>query len=204
MSRGKDIGCIPEASSNAVAATLASGLALPLIEGRTYEVWYPFKRETYTRFEAEGCTDEPTWAPGWRYEGRDVGYGEAAFDAEWDGDGAMLLTVVSLHKPGKTYPERAFYVRQWRDPDGKVFGKKNLRIVSSRALVGWLNGGKTQHLNDDREAALASSEETFRRLLEAAANTPTPEGGAGNGTASNAGASQALRDEHQTATGEKG
>lgn len=35
-------------------------------------------------------------------------------------------------------------------------------------------------------------------------NTPTPEVGAGNGTPSTTEASQALRDEHQTATGEKG
>ena len=44
-------------------------------------------------------------------------------------DGEMLLSVVSTHKPGK-FPERIFYTRQWKDPEGKVFGKGALRVTT--------------------------------------------------------------------------
>lgn len=128
-----------------------------LIEGQTYEVWYPFKRETYQPppvLENPGAwiskyIDQPavqTWAPGWESEAWE--YGQTY---NWHGNGAMILTVVSLHKPGPTYPERAFYTRQWRDPDGKVFGRTNLRVISSRALVNWLHGSRTAHLESSRE-----------------------------------------------------
>lgn len=148
-----------------------------LTEGVTYEAWYPFKREKYQPHpepvipgDWQGqYTDPPeieTWVPGWESEGD--GYGGNSYN--WHGNGAMLLTVVSLHKPGKAYPERAFYTRQWRDPDGKIFGKKNLRCVSSLALKNWLGGSKTEHLEDER--------------AEVESAWDLPEAGAGYGTAS--------------------
>lgn len=121
---------------------------MKLEAGKTYEVWFPFYRTTWFPPDVDAQEVE-TWAPGWRMEGRDIGYGEAAFDEKWDGDGALLIELVSLHKPGKSYAERAFYVRQWRDPNGKIFGKRNLRCISSRAIIEWLGGSKTDHLEHD-------------------------------------------------------
>ena len=51
-----------------------------------------------------------------------------------DATGEMILTVVSTHKLGAA--ERVFYTRQWRDPDGKVFGADSkLRITSSAGFT---------------------------------------------------------------------
>lgn len=55
-------------------------------------------------------------------------------EAEAEGIGAMLLTVIDVHKPGR-FPARVFFTRQWRDPDGKVFGKGGLRITTVPAFL---------------------------------------------------------------------
>jgi hypothetical protein len=146
--------------------------------GRTYSAWFPFKREKYQphpEHEGDGEYSHPperdTWVPGWSTEvggceGEHITYG-------WHGDGAMLLTVVSLHKPGPTYPERAFYVRQWRDPDGREFGRANLRCISSRALKSWLAGRKMAFLFDDPGAALENSRALFFEAIALAAADAT-------------------------------
>lgn len=109
---------------------------IPPEAGDVFEVPYPFVRDEYTQAEydpdgAHLAKPSPTWKPGIRHELR--GY-EGGYDiALADGQGAQLLTVVSRHKPGK-YPERVFYTRKWRDPDGKEFGKPELRITS---MVAW-------------------------------------------------------------------
>lgn len=160
---------------------LAHAAGVKLESGKTYAAWFPFKREKYRPHpepENPGVwdgkyVDQPerdTWVPGWTTEacgsdGGDTSYG-------WRGDGAMLLTVVSLHKPGPTYPERAFYIRQWRDPDGRVFGKNNLRCISSRALLSWLVGAKTKHLFEDHAAILESSRALFEEALALATASP--------------------------------
>lgn len=117
--------------------------AWPVEIGRTYEVRFPFKTEEYHPPIDEGpesggtfCMppSRPTWVPGWK--AGETYYGERNWCEGW---GAELRTVVSIHRPGK-YPERVFYVRQWRDPDGRVFGKKGLRIVASRDFRTWATG----------------------------------------------------------------
>lgn len=99
--------------------------------GETYSVRYPFVR---AEFEMPPDDPEATqlatvqgWRPGVEFD-NDDGYGEAGAAA--DGDGEMLLTVVSLHKPGR-FPERVFYTRQWKDPDGRVFGRGALRTTTT-------------------------------------------------------------------------
>lgn len=89
------------------------------------DIWfttsYPFVRSTY--FDGDDLI--PTWRPGVRFELLpDEGEESVA-----DGVGEMHLHVVSTHKPGR-YPERVFYIRQWRDPDGHVFGSPSLKIAS--------------------------------------------------------------------------
>lgn len=165
------------ATSSAATGPYPSARQAPvssLVAGQTYETWFPFKRETYVELDDTGGSERPTWVPGWRYEGQDIGEGEAEFHSKWDDDGAMLLTVVSLHKPGPTYAEKVFYVRQWRSPDGRVFGKKNLRVISSRALLKWLAGGKVAHLFEGRKGALETPAALFAEALAMAAREHTP------------------------------
>lgn len=138
----------------------------PLEAGVTYRVWFPFKRDTYERFEGDGSAETPTWIPGWRYE-QCGEYGEDS-EAAWDGEGAESRLIVSIHRPGR-YPARAFYVRQWQAPDGKIFGKSNLRVTTVGAFRNWLRGSKTAHLFDDRKGALEASRALFHEALALAA-----------------------------------
>ncbi len=118
---------------------------IPLIVGETYQAWHPFTRGEHTDlfdFEEAGSggtfampAPHPTWVPGFRFE-QCGQYGEDTEEV-WDGEGVQLRTVISLHKPAH-YPERVFYVRQWRDPSGKVFGKANLRVEVAGVFRRWL------------------------------------------------------------------
>lgn len=102
--------------------------------GDVFDVPYPFFRE-----EVELLPDDPeatcmakvkSWRPGCQTE--QDGPDDVASVA--DSMGAMLLTVIDVHKPGR-FPARVFFTRQWRDPDGKVFGKGGLRITTVPAFV---------------------------------------------------------------------
>lgn len=46
------------------------------------------------------------------------------------GMGFQIITVVSIHDPGRPYHPRVFFTVLWQDPDGKVFGKTRLRIAT--------------------------------------------------------------------------
>ena len=103
--------------------------------GREYVVsGYPFRRETVVLLGEGGVYEAESWIPGVTYP--DDPYGGLPVA---DGLGELLLTIVSLHKPGK-YPERAFYVRQFRGPDGEMFGKTELRVASVRKFGRLLSG----------------------------------------------------------------
>lgn len=113
--------------------------------GRVFEVPYPFIKDTWIEhYDGEDgpMTDEiPTWRPGTRAESCDVGnaYSHIERWAEADAMGAQILTVVSVHKPGR-FPTRVFYTRQWRDPDGKTFGKTKCRITTVPAFITLIAG----------------------------------------------------------------
>lgn len=94
-------------------------------EGDIFTVDYPFVKEAVTLFDGEGHTETLSWRPGITYENvlpEDV----AAFA---DGMGKQILTVVSVHKPGR-YPTRVFYTRAWVNPEGVIFGKSKLHIAT--------------------------------------------------------------------------
>jgi hypothetical protein len=99
-------------------------------DAEVFEVVYPFVRDTFTTHEAdsEGAfgAEIPTWKPGTRNEMVYPDDCESVADAL----GAQILTVVSRHKPGR-FPARVFYTRQWRDPDGRVFGKGGCRVATA-------------------------------------------------------------------------
>jgi hypothetical protein len=95
--------------------------------GKTYTVEnYPFVRGDGSWSDELGpIADGHHWRPGLD----DVMYGpEGETYPVYDGLGKQLLSIVSIHKPGR-YPERVFYTRQWVDPDGKVFGKHGLKVA---------------------------------------------------------------------------
>lgn len=108
--------------------------------GKEYRAKFPFLRTTYEKMpdDIDGVglpVDMPTWRPGV----------ENCCDqySSWDeahGDGEVIYSVVATFKPGK-YPGRVFYLRNWVDPDGKRFGKNNLRITTAQnfreLLKGW-------------------------------------------------------------------
>lgn len=105
--------------------------------GHTYEVPYPFIRDTVSLPDDEGSATVESWVPGVKYEYRpDRSDANSMFASAM---GAMLLTPVSTHKPG-TYPERVFYTRRWRSPDGRKFGKTQLLVTTVTAFRTLLRG----------------------------------------------------------------
>ncbi len=106
---------------------MAKPQPLPAV-GDVIDIPYPFVRETVSlpSDDSEGpiSYEAETWRPGTR---------PGAHEMCADGMGKQLLWVISVHKPG-TFPTRVFYTRQWRDPDGRQFGKGGLRVLSIGAF----------------------------------------------------------------------
>ena len=96
------------------------------IEGEVFTVRYPFVRCVYSYYSEDGEGEAISWRPGVFAQGEDPWCGSEKAMA--DGQGFMVLSVVSTHKPGK-YPERVFYTRKFINPDGVEFGKSALRIA---------------------------------------------------------------------------
>lgn len=114
--------------------------ALDFKAGDVFTVVYPFVRGAYSYMDFDGKhwneMESATWKPGVAYRPCAPDDTEGYCHAE----GHMELTVVDVHKPGK-YPVRVFCTRQWITPDGKRFGKTNLRIMTvpafKRRVQGW-------------------------------------------------------------------
>lgn len=115
----------------------------PLFAGIFFEVPHPFCWE-----EASRPGDDPegpatiyfmSWRPGTRDGPPEPPDGGGMIPVA-DGMGLQILTVVSVHKPGR-YPARVFYTRKWRDPAGHEFGKPALRMKTVSAFTrlrrGW-------------------------------------------------------------------
>lgn len=95
------------------------------VAGAYFEGRYPFVRSSFTAYDDGGPYEQPCWKPGTRAEYYCPDDTEMVADAE----GAIILTVVSVHKPGK-YPTRVFFTRRWRDPQRREFGKGSLRCAT--------------------------------------------------------------------------
>lgn len=93
-------------------------------EGMVFRAAYPFVRDEYESWDADGVSKVKTWKPGSRFEW--VGPEDTACVA--DAMGEIILTVVSVHQPGR-YPTRVFFTQRWRDPAGREFGKGALRCA---------------------------------------------------------------------------
>ena len=102
----------------------------------TYAVKCPFVRDTYTQWDEDGAADVPTWRPGVDWEPCAPDEDEAVAD----GIGQVLYTVIDVHEPPRPYHPRVYFIREWIDPDGKRFGRKNLRIMGIQAFKRRLQG----------------------------------------------------------------
>ena len=91
-----------------------------------------------------------------------------------DAVGTQILTVVSVHKPGK-FPARVFYTRRWRDPDGVEFGKTHLRVTvmqSFRTIVrGYRHDYRMATEHNKLERTTEKSMTSVQRPAEAEVNT---------------------------------
>lgn len=106
-----------------------------IVEGDMFTIPYPFVRENYAEQDEEGYAESPTWRPGVRMVKASYDH----VDAIADGTGEQILHVIGKYKP-TGFPERIFYTRKWKDPDGKVFGKNACRIVSVSAFRSIIGG----------------------------------------------------------------
>lgn len=94
--------------------------------GSLHERPWPFMRAEEAGYSSEFCDyTVGRWRPGFSQELCGP-YGDDT-EVVCDAVGTEIFEVVSVHKPGPKYPTRVFYVRRWRDPDGKVFGSTSLK-----------------------------------------------------------------------------
>lgn len=112
--------------------------------GKTYSVRYPFFVTIFEGFDADGPFQQESWRPGCGSDRNDDN------DRSWfsDGHGEMLLEVIAEFKPGR-FPERVFFVRKWKDPDGKVFGLNKLRMTTHNNFVRMLKGYRRPYESEE-------------------------------------------------------
>lgn len=123
--------------------------------GAQFTAPYPFKRDGKTLYEPDpeghGSYEIQCWTPGTRIQLAYDGCGE-----HWaDGTGSVRYTVVDTFRPG-SWPTRVFYMREWIDPDGKVFGKDRLRVTTLGAFRRLCRGYRhndVQFTGEQQEAA---------------------------------------------------
>ena len=97
-----------------------------------YRVEYPFllsDKDTVSNWGTK-------WTPGSRQNFNE--YDEDLIN-DADANGYVLYEIKGIYKPFE-YPERTFYTRKYQDPDGNIFGKNNLRIISSSHFKTMLKG----------------------------------------------------------------
>lgn len=132
--------------------------------GAVFTVKYPFVRGTYSDFDGNDCIEKPTWTPGVRHEW--ISPEDTAPVA--DAVGSMALTVVHAFKPGR-FPWRVCFTRQFTNPDGNVFGKSKLHIVTLEKFRRLASGYRIPYdvgaPLDGISRPVQFARETFERLL---------------------------------------
>lgn len=108
---------------------------------KIHEVHYPFVIDEYDAIDDEGHSSRGlSWRPGTKYiSGYCEVFGETARNVA-EGMGHMLITPIKRVEFPGNYHTRIFYIRQWRDPDGKVFGKTKLRVTTQQGFKRLLGG----------------------------------------------------------------
>ena len=109
---------------------------------------YPFIRTRYLAHigpDERGAYDEVVkdgWRPGvtmqYSHDGKEHRVANA-----W---GQMMLIHCGTFQPiGRNLKSRTFYQRRWIDPDGKVFGKTTLRVITTDAFLRYAAGYRFHH-----------------------------------------------------------
>ena len=97
---------------------------------------YPFVRTKFLSWDENGPWEDECWRPGCDKDRLEDGQADYAADAL----GAMLIEIVDVVKLPGGFAPRVFYVRRWRDPDGKEFGKKLCRVTTAGTLAKTVKG----------------------------------------------------------------
>ncbi len=143
-----------------------------LREGAVLEIAFPFRRDTWVPIIDQEAAPAPTWVPGWLEDVELSQYHERhVFTCQ--GWGRERRTVVSVHKPGK-YSTRVFYVRQWIDPDGKLFGITKLRIHTLGEFSRWASGARYERVFPRIVVERAEGEDKGGTAMISAAPPPAP------------------------------
>lgn len=103
--------------------------------GQEFQFAYPYFREEVELFDGEGMAKMMSWRPGVRY----VNVYPDDSKAVADGIGKQIITVISIHKPGR-FPERVFFTRKWLSPDGRLFGKPKLHAKTAQVFRRLIQG----------------------------------------------------------------
>lgn len=109
-------------------------------------------------FHEECMGDRCSWIPGCRREESEEYAGHVFGEETWrktyshiaDEMGAMLITEQGRVKI-EGFRERVAFTRQWRDPYGKVFGKRDLRFLSAASFTKMVNGYRYSYFLDGDE-----------------------------------------------------
>jgi hypothetical protein len=114
---------------------------VPFKEGDRFEFPYPFSRSTYDQMDGGDEDNPPTFTavPSWKVGPSSESDGMDGCYSMADALGKCVLTVVSIHKPGK-YPTRVFFTRTWITPDGKAFGKTKCRVTTVPTFLAMATG----------------------------------------------------------------
>ena len=117
------------------------------VAGQVIEVAnYPFVRTVFEGYDIiDGQYQDEGWRPGCNKES-----GDDFVDFVADGLGVMLLEVVQVVSLPGGFAPRVFYVRRWRDPDGKVFGRRQCRVTTVGSFTKQAKGYRYDfYLGDD-------------------------------------------------------
>ncbi len=105
--------------------------------GKEYKTKFPFIITQYYENHEDGASLIDSWKPGTQFS--EMTHEHDQPEAEAHGEGFMMLTVVDKHKPGR-YTERTFYIRKWKDPDGKIFGADSLKMTTTSHFKTMIKG----------------------------------------------------------------
>lgn len=107
--------------------------------GQVHERWTPFVMEDKDIPDPSpdgfGMIKVKSWRPGVRTDQT----APDDFEAVWDGEGVELRRIVAI-VPIDGGGVRILYRRSYRRPDGKEFGKANVRMTTPAGFTSWLRG----------------------------------------------------------------
>lgn len=110
-------------------------------DGDIFTVECPFILDKYTEMTEEGYCTFLSYRPGVKWEFLEPDSSEPVCH----GVGTVTYKVVSYHKLPHPYPDRVFFTRKFKSPDGREFGKNRLLVLTkeafSRRAKAYLPGG---------------------------------------------------------------